>query len=106
MLQKYNRRKSRRSGRTSFLFPTEADGGHMPEEWNNSEQLYQNVLDALPEGVLYCDTDFIVRKVNKCYASLLGGDVKTILGRPLPDLNPLTRAPLVIKHGRPEMGDL
>ena len=47
----------------------------MPEEWNNSEQLYQNVLDALPEGVLYCDTDFIVRKVNKCYASLLGGDV-------------------------------
>ena len=106
MLQKYNRRKSRRSGRTSFLFPTEADGGRMPEEWNNSEQLYQNVLDALPEGVLYCDTDFIVRKVNKCYASLLGGDVKTILGRPLPDLNPLTRAPLVIKHGRPEMGDL
>ncbi|WP_304736692.1 PAS domain-containing protein, partial [uncultured Desulfovibrio sp.] len=78
----------------------------MPEGWNNSEQLYQNVLDALPEGVLYCDTDFIVRKINKCYASLLGGDVRTMLGKPLPDLNPLTRAALVIRHGRPEMGDL
>lgn len=78
----------------------------MPEGWNKSEQLCQNVLDALPEGILYCDTDFIIRKVNSCYASLLGGNVKAMLGRPLPDLNPLTRAPLVIRHGRPEMGDL
>lgn len=78
----------------------------MPEEWNTSELLYQDVLDALPEGVLYCDADFIVRKVNSCYAALLGGDVKSILGRPLPDLNPLTRAPIVIASGRAEMGDL
>ena len=46
----------------------------MPEEWNSSELLYQSVLDALPEGILYCDTNYIVRKVNQCYASLLGGD--------------------------------
>lgn len=78
----------------------------MSEEWNTSELLYQEVLDALPEGVLYCDADFIVRKVNRCYAALLGGDVKSILGRPLPDLNPFTRAPLVIASGRAEMSDL
>lgn len=81
-------------------------GVDMSKEWSNSERLYQDTLDALPEGVLYCDAEFIVRKINKCYASLLGGDVKSILGRPLPDLNPLTRAPRVIKSGRQELGDL
>ena len=106
MLQGYNWRKSRHSGRAGSPLPEGADGVRMPEEWNSSELLYQSVLDALPEGILYCDANYIVRKVNQCYASLLGGDVKTILGRPLPDLNPLTRAPVVIKNGRPEMGDL
>ena len=106
MLQGYNWRKSRHSGRAGSPLTEGADGGRMPEEWNSSELLYQSVLDALPEGILYCDANYIVRKVNQCYASLLGGDVKTILGRPLPDLNPLTRAPVVIKNGRPEMGDL
>lgn len=73
---------------------------------NTSELLYQNIIDSLPEGILFCDRDFIVRKVNSCYAALLGSDVQSILGRPLPDLNPVTRAKVVINSGKPEMGDL
>lgn len=76
----------------------------MPANWKDS--MFQQVIDALPEGILYCDRHYIVRKVNKSYASLLGGDVDSILGRPLPDLNPATRAASVIASGVPEMGDL
>ena len=61
------------------------------------ESLNQQVLDALPSGILFCDTDYIVRRVNACYAALLGGKVSSILGRPLTELNPATRAPIVIK---------
>ncbi len=68
--------------------------------------LYQNVIDALPEGILYCDTDYVVRVVNHCYATLLGGDVASVLGKPLPELNPSTRAAIVMKKGKPELGDL
>ena len=39
------------------------------------ESLNQQVLDALPSGILFCDTDYIVRRVNACYAALLGGKV-------------------------------
>ena len=70
------------------------------------ESLNQQVLDALPSGILFCDTDYIVRRVNACYAALLGGKVSSILGRPLTELNPATRAPIVIKNGKPELGDL
>ena len=45
------------------------------------ESLNQQVLDALPSGILFCDTDYIVRRVNACYAALLGGKVSSILGR-------------------------
>lgn len=62
------------------------------------ESLNQQVLDALPSGILFCDTDYIVRRVNACYAALLGGKVSSILGRPLTELNPATRAPIVIKR--------
>ena len=70
------------------------------------ESLNQQVLDALPSGILFCDTDYIVRRVNACYAALLGGKVSSILGRPLTELNPATRAPIVVKNGKPELGDL
>ena len=35
------------------------------------ESLNQQVLDALPSGILFCDTDYIVRRVNACYAAYL-----------------------------------
>lgn len=75
-------------------------------EMASVEILNQLVLDALPSGILFCDTACVVRKINACYAALLGGKVASILGRPLPELNPFTRAPQVIKNGRPELGDL
>ena len=63
-------------------------------------------IRIVESGILFCDTDYIVRRVNACYAALLGGKVSSILGRPLTELNPATRAPIVIKNGKPELGDL
>lgn len=78
----------------------------MAQQHNTPEALYQNVMDALPEGILFCDTDYIIRVVNQCYAELLGGDPQSVVGKPLPELNPATRAAIVIKKGKPELGDL
>lgn len=68
--------------------------------------LYQRLIDALQEGILFCDSKGIIRILNKCYANLLGGDVHSFLGKPIEDVNPATRAYIVMKSGIEELADL
>ena len=69
-------------------------------------ELYQKIIDALPMGILFVDTNLHVRVINNCYATQLGGDVQSILGKYLPDLNPGTYARRVMERNQPEMGDM
>ena len=68
--------------------------------------IYQNLIDALHEGILFCDNKGIIRILNKCYANLLGGDVHSFLGKPIEDVNPATRAYIVMEKGMEELADL
>lgn len=78
----------------------------MQNEFITIDALNQQILDAIPSGILFCDKNYIVRRVNSYYAALLGGDVNSILGRPLTELNPGTHAAKVIRSGKAELGEL
>ena len=64
------------------------------------------ILDSLPMGVLFCDMDGVIRFVNKAYADLLGQRPEELLGRDITEIIPHSRARVVLRDGRAEMGEL
>lgn len=64
------------------------------------------ILDSLPMGVLFCDMDGVIRFVNKAYSDLLGQRPEELLGRDITDIIPHSRARVVLRDGRAEMGEL
>ncbi len=77
----------------------------MPPFSNTSEST-RLILDSLPMGVLFCDREGIIRFVNKAYADLLGQAPDALLGRDITDVIPQSRAQVVMREDRPEMGEL
>lgn len=73
---------------------------------SNLDGMYQRLIDALQEGILFCDRKGIIRILNKCYANLLGGEVSSFLGKSIEDVNPATRAYVVMENGREELANL
>ena len=57
-------------------------------------------------GVLFCDMDYIIRFVNKAYADLLGRRPEELLGCDITEIIPHSRARVVLRDGRAEMGEL
>ena len=70
------------------------------------EEMLNTIFNALPTGIYFCDTKYIIRFINKAYADYLGARPEDIIGRPVTDFIPGTRAPIVIQSGVPELGDL
>ncbi len=64
------------------------------------------ILASLPMGVLFCDMDGVIRFVNKAYSDLLGQRPEELLGRDITDIIPHSRARVVLRDGRAEMGEL
>lgn len=69
-------------------------------------ELYQKTIDALPMGIMLVDSDLRIRLINTCYASQLGSDSLSLVGKYLPDLNPGTFARRVMERNQPELGDM
>ncbi len=67
--------------------------------------LLEFILNDIPIGILYCDTDCRVRFINKTYAEYLGASRKEIIGRPVTDFIPDSRLNIVMQTGRMELGD-
>ena len=64
------------------------------------------ILDSLPMGVLFCDMNGVIRFANKAYADLLGQRPEELLGRDITEIIPHSRARVVLRDGRAEMGEL
>lgn len=73
-------------------------------ENNVLSHLPATLLDSIPIGVLFCDTDCIVRFINKTYAGYLGIDRHSAVGKKITELIPSSRAAIVIQSDIPEMG--
>lgn len=68
--------------------------------------LMQDMLDAIPEGILFCDRDLTIRIINKYYASLLGSSPRALYGKNLQESNPKTQAADVMRKGTPDLWDM
>lgn len=77
---------------------------HQNSEKYCPSDLPATLLDSIPIGVLFCDTDCVVRFINKTYAGYLGVDRHAALGKRITELIPTSRAALVIQSDVPEMG--
>lgn len=64
------------------------------------------ILNSLTTGLYVCDNNYIVRFINQAYADYLGQPREKILGRPITDFIPDSRAPFVTSTGQPEMGNI
>ena len=74
--------------------------------FTKNSEMTSLILDSLPMGVLFCDMDYIIRFVNKAYADLLGQRPEDLLGSDNTEIIPHSRARVVLRDGRAEMGEL
>ena len=74
--------------------------------FTKNSEMTSLILDSLPMGVLFCDMDYISRFVNKAYADLLGRRPEELLGCDITEIIPHSRARVVLRDGRAEMGEL
>lgn len=74
--------------------------------FTKNSEMTSLILDSLPMGVLFCDMDYIIRFVNKAYADLLGQRPEDLLGCDITEIIPHSRARVVLRDGRAEMGEL
>ena len=75
----------------------------------NQAEFFEHILNSLTTGIFVCDNkdnNFVVRFINDAYARYLGLPREQILGRPITDFIPDSRAPFVTSTGLAEMGDL
>ena len=77
--------------------------------FSNQAEFFERILNSLTTGIFVCDdkdNNYIVRFINDAYARYLGLPREEILGRPITDFIPDSRAPFVTSTGLAEMGDL
>ena len=69
------------------------------------DSLALSILDSLPFALYYCDSNLIVRYINKTYASYLGIDTHQALGKKITEILPETRAAIVMEKNKQELYD-
>ncbi|MDR2696081.1 MAG: sigma 54-interacting transcriptional regulator [Deltaproteobacteria bacterium] len=77
--------------------------------FSNQAEFFERILNSLTTGIFVCDNkenNYIVHFINDAYARYLGVPREEILGRPITDFIPDSRAPFVTNTGIAEMGDL
>lgn len=72
----------------------------------HDNEITRLILDSLPMGVLFCDRGGIIRFVNKAYSDILGLATHELIGHDITEAIPHSRAQVVMREGRPEMGEL
>lgn len=70
-----------------------------------NEESLRAILNSMPIGIVFCDTNCLVRFINSTYAEYLCIDPAAALGMLITELIPDSRLPVVMKTGQAEMGD-
>jgi PAS domain S-box-containing protein len=65
--------------------------------------LAELMLDSVPIGVIFCDTNCVVRFINKTYAGYIGIDRREAIGKKITDLIPTSRAATVMSSAVAEL---
>lgn len=73
-------------------------------DMNDLLDTLEMILDQAYLGILFVDTDGVIRFMNKLLEEMGGVDRKKFYGKHITELIPDSRLPLVIKTGRAELG--
>ena len=65
-----------------------------------------SILNTLPMGIMYCSKDHEVLFINKEYAKIIGKEIVDIQGKPVTEVIPNSRVPIVLASGKSEWGDI
>jgi len=71
----------------------------------NSVEILETILETTYDGIVVVDKNGIITRFNKAYQSFLGIDEKDALGRAVEDVIENTRMHIVVKTGKPEIGE-
>lgn len=71
----------------------------------DSVEILETILETTYDGIVVVDKDGIITRFNKAYQSFLGIDEKDAVGRPVEDVIENTRMHVVVKTGKPEIGE-
>ncbi len=71
----------------------------------DSVEILETILETTYDGIVVVDKDGKITKFNKAYQSFLGIDEKDALGKPIQDVIENTRMHIVVKTGKPEIGE-
>ena len=71
----------------------------------NSVEILETILETTYDGIVVVDKNGIITRFNKAYQSFLGIDEKNALGRAVEDVIENTRMHIVVKTGKPEIGE-
>lgn len=79
----------------------------MPLKTTNGDfdDILELILNNLPIGIIFCDTQCKIQFINRTYADYLGIDQSRVIGKPITDYIPDSRLDTVLKTGRPEFRD-
>ncbi|MHB8835054.1 MAG: sigma-54 interaction domain-containing protein [Candidatus Methylomirabilia bacterium] len=68
------------------------------------QEIPEIILNKLPSGILFCDTDCTIRFINRTYANYLGVTQEEVIGKLVTDYIPGSRIQHVLETGLSELG--
>ncbi len=71
----------------------------------DSVEILETILETTYDGIVVVDKNGIIKRFNKAYQTFLGIDEKDALERPVEDVIENTRMHIVVKTGKPEIGE-
>ncbi|MFO8113497.1 MAG: sigma-54-dependent Fis family transcriptional regulator [Desulfosalsimonadaceae bacterium] len=71
----------------------------------DSVEILETILETTYDGIVVVDKEGKITKFNKAYQNFLGIEEKDALGKPIQDVIENTRMHIVVKTGKPEIGE-
>ncbi len=71
---------------------------------NSLERIAEIILNSIPSGIIFCDSENKIRFINHTYADYLEVNQQEVIGKNIKDYIPGTRISHVMETGKPELG--
>jgi transcriptional regulator with PAS, ATPase and Fis domain len=77
----------------------------LKDQVDRPDNIPELILNNLPIGIIFCNTDCIIEFINRTYAEYLRVDRKEAIGKPITDYIPDSRLSAVLQTGKAELRD-
>jgi len=90
------------------IFQESADIERLTKELavaKDAVEILETILETTYDGIVVVDKEGKITRFNKAYQNFLGIDEKNALGKPIEEVIENTRMHIVVKTGKPEIGE-